>query len=373
MKPLLRFFGVIFGTLRAEYRELYNRYFGTIERFPGTAREISEQVLNRLWVGDFYRTSLGHFNFFWMRDFGTVAESLVHLNQETHVHHTLRWALRHYRKVGRVKLCIDKSGNVFNAPGRESIDALPWLLHSLVVSHYNLNAKELAFLSHQVSRYVNKFLDDDGDIKRDVKYAEMRDAVYYHRSAYAISLVGRLAYCVQILGIDKAFPFAPSIYKDLLMKHYWTGEYFRADRVSDNYSSDSALMPFFLKVIDDRHLAEQTIAYIEKAQLNQPYPLKYSEAPSTPLRFRFGMGPFSMPNYTGDSIWTWHATYYLHILKRYEHPSYEQQYKQFSALIERCGTYPELTNPDGSWYYAKFYRADPGMVWAALFLELPSA
>lgn len=304
MKTLIRASGAIFGLLRAEYRQIANRYFKEVERFDGNAREISQQVLDRLWVGDFYRTSLGHYNFFWMRDFGTVAESLVHLNQTTHVHHTLRWAMRHYRRAGRIKTCIDKSGNVFNAPGLPSIDALPWLLHSLVVSHYNLNARELAFLSHELSRFVDKFLDENGDIKKGIRYAEMRDAVYYHRSAYAVSLVGRLAYCVQILGLTNAFPFAPATYKDILLREYWNGDFFRADRTTTNYSSDSALMPFFLKVVDDRHLADKTLDYITKAKLNLPYPLKYSEAPSKPLRFRFGMGPVSMPNYTGDSIWT---------------------------------------------------------------------
>lgn len=39
-------------------------------------------------------------------------------------------------------------------------------------------------------------------------------------------------------------------------------------------------------------------------------------------------------------------------------------------MIEHHGTYPELLNNDGSWYKALFYKADPGMVWAALFLEL---
>lgn len=370
MKVLIRAFGATFGTLRAEYRQLSNRYFKEVERFSGSAREISQQVLDRLWFGDFYRTSLGHYNFFWMRDFGTVAESLVHLNQTTHVHHTLRWALRHYQKAGRIKLCIDKDGNVFNAPGLPSIDALPWLLHSIVVSHYNLNAKEVAFLSHEISRYVTKFLDDNGDIKRDIKFAEMRDAVYYHRSAYAVALVGRLAYCAQLLHFN-AFPFAPSVYKDILLREYWTGDYFRADRVSQNYSSDSALMPFFLKVVDDAHLAGKTMDYINKAKLNIPYPLTYSEPPTHPLKFRFGMGPWSMPEYTGNTIWTWHATFYLHILKRYERPEYKKQYKKFSELIEKSGTYPELVNADASWYDAKFYRADPGMVWAALFLELP--
>jgi hypothetical protein len=79
-----------------------------------------------------------------------------------------------------------------------------------------------------------------------------------------------------------------------------------------------------------------------------------------------------MPNYTGDTIWTWHATFYLHLLRRYHRPEYKKQYEKFAELIERHGNYPELVNPDGSWYYAPFYRSDPGMVWAALFLELPN-
>lgn len=371
MKPLRRFIGTSAGVIRAEYRQLFNRYFGTIERFDGDAREICTQVLDRLWYGDFYRTSLGHYNFFWMRDFGTVAESLVHLNQTTHVHYTLRWALRHYRRHGRVKLCIDKSGHVFNAPGKESIDALAWLLHSIVVSNYELNSDEKRFLSDELGRYVDKFLTETGDIKPGVKYAEMRDAVYYDRSAYAVALVGHLAQCAETLEL-KNFPFKPSVYENILKNEYWTGDFFRADRQSDNYSSDSALMPFFLDVIKDESLARKTLDYISKTELNLPYPMKYGEVPSHKLRYRFGMGPISMPNYTETSLWTWHATYYLHILKKYhDTEEYKKQYQQFSALIERHGTYPELTNPDGSWYYAPFYRADPGMVWAALFLELP--
>lgn len=370
MKPFIRAFGATFGILRAEYRQIVNRYFTGFERFPGNAREISQQVLDRLWYGDFYRTSLGHYNFFWMRDFGTVAESLVHLNQTTHVHHTLRWALRHYQKGGRVKLCIDKNGNVFNAPGKPSIDALPWLLHSLFVSHYYLNSEERQFLSDELKRYVERYLTESGDIKKGVKYAEMRDAVYYDRSAYAITLVGRLAYCAEMLQLDN-FPFAPSVYSSILVKEYWTGDFFRADRTSTNFSSDSALMPFFLRVVDDEEMANKTLDYIDKTQLNLPYPMKYGEQPTKKLRYRFGMGPFAMPNYTETSLWTWHATYYLHLLHRNGRAEYKKQYDKFSELIERHGTYPELTNPDGSWYYAPFYRADPGMVWAALFLELP--
>lgn len=370
MKPIIRAFGAVAGLIHAEYRQLYNRYFGKIERFPGNAREICQQIVDRLWYGDFYRTSLGHYNFFWMRDFGTVAESLVNLQHTTRVHHTLRWALRHYQRAGAVKLCIDKAGNVFNAPGRPSIDGLPWLLHSLAVSNYQLNEKEAVFLNKELRKYSSMFLDETGDILPNIVFAEMRDAVYYNRSAYAISLVGHLAKCVQDLKLVD-FHFLPERYKEILINEYWTGDYFRADRTTQTYSSDSALMPLFLGVIDDKAMADKTFDYITAKEINKPYPLKYGEEPEKPLRYRFGMGPISMPNYTETSIWTWHATYYLHLLKCYERSEYVEQYKRFSELIELHGTYPELTAPDGSWYNAPFYRADPGMVWAALFLELP--
>lgn len=370
MKPIIRAVGAVAGLVHAEYRQLYNRYFGKIERFPGNAREICEAIVKRLWYGDFYRTSLGHYNFFWMRDFGTVAESLVALNHTTHVHHTLRWALRHYIRNGAVKLCVDKAGNVFNAPGRPSIDALPWLLHSIVVSNYKLNASEITFLNAELHKYTSAFLDETGDILAHIVFAEMRDAVYYDRSAYSISLVGRLAQCVATLRLSN-FPFLPKRYEDILVKEYWTGDYFKADRASQTFSSDSALMPLFLGIVTDKDMANKTLDYINLKELNKPYPLKYGEEPEKPLHYRFGMGPISMPNYTETSIWTWHATYYLHLLKRYEREEYADQYARFSELIERHHSYPELLAPDGSWYYAPFYKGDPGMIWAALFLELP--
>lgn len=370
MQPTIRYLRATFGILRAEYRQIINRYFADIERFDGDARQICQQILDRLWYGDFYRTSLGHYNFFWMRDFGTVASSITNLNQATHVHYTLRWALRHYIRADSVKTCIDKSGNVFNAPGKPSIDALPWLLHSIVVSNFQLTLYEKSFIEKELKRYVDTFLTDTGDIKQGVRYAEMRDAVYYDRSAYAVALVGRLADCVHHLKLAN-FPFTKENYKNILVKNYWTGAYFRADRRTNYFSADSALMPFFLGVIENSEMAGKTFDYITNNQLDNPYPMRYGEVPNKKIRYRFGMGPLFMPNYTETSLWTWHATFYLHLLNRYNRPEYETQYTRFCELIERHKTYPELLNPDGSWYYAPFYRGDPGMVWCALLLELP--
>lgn len=368
MEHLIRRIGGILGTLRAEYRQIVNRYFVKIKRFDGNATQICEQVVEKLWEGDFYRTSLGHYDFFWMRDFGTVAESLVRLGHTDRVHHTLNWALHHYRRAGAVTLCIDKAGNTFNAPAKKSIDALPWLLHSIVVSDYPLSQVERTFLHRQLKKYCTTFLDPFSGNIRKIRYAEMRDAVNYDRSAYAVTLLARMVQCAHILDLP-TFPFKVAHYKNDLLENYWTGDYFRADRVSSAYSSECALMPFFLGVIDNAEMAGRTFAYIQRTGLNKLYPLQYGNKDGG-FQYRLGMGQLIMPNYTGTTIWTWHGTFYLHLLKRYDHPAYEEQKSHFVNLIERHGTYPELLNADGSWYKAPFYKADPGMVWAALFLEL---
>lgn len=365
-KYLFRVIGVVFGTLRAEYRQLVNRYFGRIDKFPGDARAICSQILSLLWEGDFYRTSLGHFDFFWMRDFGTVCESLVALGHRDRVHHTLRWALRRYKRSGHVTLCIDTVGNCFNAPGR-SIDALPWLLHCLVVSEYPLNKSDIAFLNKALKKHDKAYLDDYGHV-RSMKFAEMRDAVMYDRSAYAVTMVARMADCARELGLTWVYDSRQ--YRELLIRSYWNGHFFKADFHTDAFSAECALFPFFMRIIEDKDMVHQTFRYIDKQRLNEPYSLVYTNTPEK-FKYHSWMTAPWMPNYEGATIWSWHGEYYLHLLHRYNHPSYKKEYEKFCQMVELHGTFPEMLNLDGSWYYAPVYRSDPGMVWVALFLELP--
>lgn len=354
---------------RVVVRQVRARYFGTLDRFEGDARDICEHVVAGTWNGTFYETSLGHYDYFWMRDFGTVAGSLTAIGHKDRVHKTLRWALSNYRKADHVTICIDRKGRTFSAPGKQSIDALPWLVHSLAISKYPLTKADVAFLNRRIKVYCKKYLNlQSGHLKRRPLFNELRDAVHYNRSSYAHALTGRLAIASRELGLD--FPYPPNRYAEELISHYWTGDYFRADSRTDDFSAEGALMPFFLGLIKDKKLVDATLDYILREKLETPYPLKYSKG-ALKFRYRLGMGPIVMPNYTGDTIWTWHATFYLHLLLKFKRKEYDKEYEKFASLIERHGNYPELVNPDGSWYYAPFYRADPGMVWAALFLELP--
>lgn len=100
-----------------------------------------------------------------------------------------------------------------------------------------------------------------------------------------------------------------------------------------------------------------------------PYPLRYTNQPEA-FKYRWWMTRPFMPNYAGTSIWSWHGVFYLHCLKRYKMPEYTPEYNKFAAMLERHKTWPEMLNPDGTWYNAPVYKGDPGMVWAALFAEL---
>ena len=367
-----RISGAIIGMVRAESQQLYNRYINShFEEFPGDAREICKQIVDRLWAGNFHRTSLGHYDFFWIRDFGTVAESLVKLGYGDEVRRTLNWALLQYREAGHVTLCIDRFGNTFNAPARQAIDALPWLLHALVVSDYKLRPIETELLRKSVNRYSKRFLDPvTGDIRSGVRFAEMRDAVRYDRSAYAISLVGRLSVCAKQLGLT--FPFDVTVYQKLLDEKYWNGKYYQADRSTNVWSSESGLMPFFLKIITDKDKVANTCEYIRENEYSIRYPLTYCRS-GREFRYRFGMGHWLMPEYQGTTVWTWLGAFYLHILHEYDRPEYDEEYRKLEALIMRHRTFPELVNEDGTWYKVPIYSGDPGMIWAALFLDLPKA
>ena len=372
MKPLLRFSGALFGMIRAWLQQVYNRYINNhFKEFDGNAYEICQQIVETLYRGGFHRTSLGHYDFFWIRDFGTVAESLVKSGYGDQVRHTLNWAMSQYMQAGHVTLCIDQAGNTFNAPARQAIDALPWLLHALVVGEYELRPIERSFLAIHLERYIKRFLDaDNGDLRRDVRFAGMRDAVVYDRSAYAITMIARMSVCASQLGLD--FPFAVETYRKLLVDKYWNGDFFKADRSTDVWSSECGLMSFYLDIITDADKAARTLDYIRSARLEENYPLLYC-LQADRFHYRFGMGRWLMPDYQGKSVWTWHGVFYLHVLVKYQRPEYATEYAKLESLILRHRTFPELVNPDGTWFKTVFYSGDPGMIWAALFLDLPKA
>lgn len=361
--------------LKSEYDKLETSVYAFLRRlfkkdtaFGGNARDICAAIVSRAWNGTFYQIGLGHFNFFWMRDFGTVSGPLVALGQRDRVQATVGWALKHYREEGYVALCLSPMGGAFDQP-LPSIDALAWLLHAVRVSEYPLSAKERAFLEHDMSRYCSIFIDPDtGLLHENKRISELRDAVRYRRSAYAVTMLALLRQELELLDI----PLHPSLkqdYREILERDYWNGEYFDADLGNSAWSSEANLFPFWLGIVEDSRKLSSVIATIQKKSLTDPYPIRYTDEPNAFTYYAWGR--YFMPNYQGTTLWTWLGAIYLQVLHGANHPDFAKEYEKFAALLEKHRNFPEMLQSDGSWYKTPFYRAEQGMLWAAIFLEIP--
>jgi hypothetical protein len=354
------------GRTRAIGKAFLRRAMTSPERLTGFAEEICATILERLWNGAMYRTGLGHFDYFWVRDFGSVTASLLKLGYRERVVATLAHVLACYERIGRVTLSLDEHGLCFDLP-EDSIDALPWLFHALRLSDVPLT-KHRTFLAAELSRYEKKFLTNDGDLQSDGGYAEMRDTVRYKRSSYAITMLALLAREARLMGFKPTALCKTEFYVAILREKYWHSGHLRADEGSTAFSIEGALFPFHLELLSEQDLLRRTLASVSSKRLGKPFPMKYTDSPEA-FRYRW-WALLAMRGYAGDSIWTWHGAVYLHLLRKLGSPEYGERLTDFTRLIERHRNFPEVLSPDGSWYRTPVYLGEEGMIWSALYLDL---
>lgn len=353
------------GFLKAGLKIIFRRYFSNPEEFKGDATQICEQILEKSWNGEYYQTGLGHFNYFWIRDFGVVADSLITIGNLDRVQKTIEWALSKYMRANKIALCINSRGDVFDAP-KKSIDALPWLIYSIAKSGYKISNSQREFLQTEINRFQLEYLDPEtGDIIDGVLYSELRDAVRYRKSSYTVMMLLVMVNACQKLKLE--FRHSPENYRKRFGE-YWNGKYFRADIDNDAFSAESNLLPFVLGVESDISRIRSILDYISTKRINLPSPMRYTDSPK---KFNYHLwGRVIMPNYAGSTIWTWMGAIYLQLLKQYQPTKLEINLRRFEKVVTRYGNFPELLHPNGEWYSAPLYRGDEGMVWAALYLAL---
>ena len=350
----------------AVHKAFFRTFLSKDNTFEGSAEEICREILDKLWNGDFYRVGLGHFNFFWARDFGTVTTSLIALGYGERVRATLSWAIEHYIRAGRISLCITPLGIGFDLPF-PAIDALPWFVRSLRAADMPLSEEIRTFIETELYSYCAYFLDDEGMPKKNGNYAELRDTVKYHQSAYAVTMLASLVRDLK----EYSFPIPPVLKRDyvaILKMNYWNGSYFDADIGVHAWSSDANIFPFWLGIIDDASMLHSMLNTIQVKKLAQPYPIIFSDEPHA-FHTRW-WGRLNVPNYQGTTVWTWLGAMYLQLLKSAHRPEYENESKRFATLIEEHKNFPELLNKDGSWYHSLTYRGEEGMIWCANYLAL---
>lgn len=339
-----------------------------IKQYPGDAEQICRQVVRDCWNGTYFQGSAGHFNQFWMRDFGMSIESLLNLGYKEEVTKTLEFALDKYKKHNHIATTIfsyDKPIDVFEF----SSDSLPFLIRSLRLA----KAKHLVDLYHPFLRsqievyYKNIFDEKAGLVRSDKHFSSAKDSSNRHSSMYANTMVAMLS---NELGKLKQFenPFEPYDLKKTLEEKFWTGTYFLDDLSGElHVASDANIFPFWLDVFNEKKMLESAITSMREAKLDEPFPLKYS--PERMKDTEKGMTYFLLPNYEGNTIWTQLGAIYIQLLTEVKEKLAQRQINNYKQLIEKNKNYLEIFNPNGTVFKTMFYHADEGMIWASIFLD----
>lgn len=348
-------------------RKLYG-----FHRYQGNAEQICRSIIENCWdeKNGFFRTSNGHFNIFFMRDFGWCCKSLLSLGQKERVKKTLEFALSHYAKNKRVSVCLTSQGKGFDFP-RYSVDTLPYLLHSInllgdkpLLRHYE------HFLNSEISKFFSLVVDErSGLVRSDTFFSSMRDHALRKSSCYDNCFVALLQ--KEIAQTSLSNPFRHFDYKKILLRHFWNGNYFYSDlQKKPVVTADANLYPFYFGIIRNKEMLSRALKAIKKEGLDHPFPLKY-----TAKRFHeenFFFMELFVRNYETHSIWTHMGPIYLSLLKTIEPKRFLSFLHRYRSLVENYGNYLEVFDRQGKPFQTPFYVSDESMLWAANLLDLQS-
>jgi hypothetical protein len=350
-------------------RSFFRRLFGW-RRYRGDAEAICRQIVEGCWTGEFFAGSTGHFKQFWMRDLAMCTPALCRLGHRDRVVRSLAWGLERFERAGRVTTTI------FNRRYPRDVyaygsDSLPMLLYALrAVDATHLIDRHRELLTREIARYVNAVFDEQrGMARADGYFSGPRDCMTGRSTVFANTMIALL---IKLLDVDRRLPNPLAGYDmaEVLVRHYWTGDYFRDSLCREMPSGDANVWPFFYEVVTDLDMKRRAFATLEARGLTEPVPLRYFERrlPEAEL----AVPRTFTPNYQGDPSWTQLGPAYLHLLKTVDRPRMEAHRAKMASFISRDRNYLELYTTEGKPYRGRawLYYADQGMIWAAMFLDL---
>lgn len=244
-------------------------------------------------------------------------------------------------------------------------------------------------LIESTNNYLSEIIDSKtGIIKKDILLSSARDGIKRQSSFYD----NVIAWSTVKLGIELGLNInCPNLYiiseigsettikncnfnkwKKNIINTFWDEKagIFLDDLSSSSiknhvYSGDAFIVTStkFLnfKNSEDRRKIEKEIFYIQKNNLDKPFPLRY--AVSNHLGKLYFFIKYFAPSYMGESIWShWGMEYIktLILLSKYN-PAYLIQAKNelssYRNNILKYGGYPELYNKNGSIFKTFFYKS----------------
>ncbi|RLE48246.1 hypothetical protein DRJ25_00325 [Candidatus Woesearchaeota archaeon] len=324
-------------------------------KFQGNAEEICTKITKQCWNGKYLINSLGNYKEFWARDFGLSVDALLAMGFKKEARETIKYALKQYKKQGKITTTIHNNGKLFNfPPGLYSPDSTAYVLYSLK----KINAKELTkqykdFLQKETNKFFEKTLDKKTGMIKKKKYSSMRDFVATRASCYDCTIMFWMSELARSTGLK-----APKLDKKKLIETYWNGEYFRNGVEEEHFTTEANIIPFWTGLVKDPEKFRKVIQKIEKERLNKPLALKYTKK----LDEKHIFFEFLAPAWERDKVWTNIGLMYLLLLAKYDKNRCKKEIKKYEKLIEKQKTiyecYEELKP-----YRSLLYLSDEGMMW----------
>jgi hypothetical protein len=341
-----------------------------IKKYNGNSIEICKKIVDDCYnkKKGYFMVSAGHFSVFYCRDFGWIVKSLIKLGYKDKVRNTLEYALRCFKKYGRVMTTINPQGKPFDFP-TYAVDSLPYLLYSLsCIDDKKIVDKYKIFLENQIKYFFNYVVDKKtGLVRKDKFFSSMKDHSKRKSSCYDNCMLYMIQKSCDELSLFN--PFVKFNYAKLIKENFWTGEYFLDDLSGKKYvAGDANLFPFWTGAINDKSILNKSITAIQKNKLDNPFPLKYTSTKEGKVDFK--VVAMLVNNYEGNSIWMHMGPLYVDVVGKVDKKLQKKYLIKYNNLIINNQNFLEVFNSDGSFYKTLFYCSDEGMLWCANYLYL---
>ncbi|RME70951.1 MAG: hypothetical protein D6776_10975 [Planctomycetota bacterium] len=342
------------------------------QRLRGESTAVCRAIARGCWNGHYLMAGRGHLNRFWIRDLAISLRGLIELGLAPLARRSIRWALPLWERAGGVTTTI-----VFHRFPVDiftyACDSYPFLLYSLLeLGMQREVTRYRAFLQAEAQRYHDALIDPaTGAVYTDREFSQTKDTMRFRGTCTAHAMA---AWCSRLLDripqLDN--PLAPYPLRRTLLERFWTGRYFRNDLHTDPplCSADAGYWPFWCGLVDDPAMLESNLEEQRALGLDVPFPLKYHARRLPELEV--GVQRWFLPNYQGDSIWTFFSVGWIELLARVDRAAARAHLRTYETLLQRYGTWWEVFEPDGSGPLRGRlgHGADWGMLWAA---QLPGA
>jgi len=210
-------------------------------------------------------------------------------------------------------------------------------------------------------------VDADTGLVKKGPFSSLKDHYLRKSSCYDTSMVALVQKCANALQLSHSLNSYH--YKKLIKDTFWTGSYFLDDLSGSAYvAGDANVFPYWCECFTSSRMMKSSLEQIQEHELDRPFPLKYTSFHSMKNE-RFPQ-KYLAPNYEGNSIWMHLGLCFLYVVKKVDRVQCSHYVESYRKLIEKHHNFLEVFDPSGRPYKTLLYKADQGMLWSAMFLDL---